>query len=127
MAESQRQPADAVPPSANESPPNGHKRSFWRRGSVIVFGTLVLVFLFFLGLRYLAEGFTHESTDDASLDGQIISIAPKVAGQVKQVVVTNNQAVKPGELLVEIDPRDLVITFEQKRAAVQSAKANVEL
>lgn len=127
MAEPQRQPADAASPSADESSPNGRRRSFWRRGSVIVFGTLVLVFLFFLGLRYLAEGFTHESTDDASLDGQIISIAPKVAGQVKQVVVTNNQAVKAGELVVEIDPRDLVITFEQKRAAVQSAKANVEL
>ena len=81
----------------------------------------------FFGLRYLAESLTHEWTDDAFLDANVISIAPKVAGQVKRVHVKNNQAVKAGDLLVEIDPRDLAVQLDQKRAAVESARANVVL
>jgi membrane fusion protein (multidrug efflux system) len=94
---------------------------------VVVVGTLVLFGLLFLGLRYLAEGLTHESTDDAFLDGDVISIAPKVPGQVKKVPVKSNQTVKAGDLLVEIDPRDLAVQLEQKRAALNAARANLDL
>jgi membrane fusion protein (multidrug efflux system) len=87
----------------------------------------VLFGLLFLGLRYLAEGLTHESTDDAFLDGDVISIAPKVPGQVKKVPVKSNQTVKAGDLLVEIDPRDLAVQLEQKRAALNAARANLDL
>ena len=52
---------------------------------------------------------------------------PKFAGQVKKVHVKNNQAVKAGDLLLEIDPRDLAVQLDQKRAAVESARANVAL
>ena len=93
----------------------------------MVVGTLVLFGLLFLGLRYLAEGLTHESTDDAFLDGDVISIAPKVPGQVKKVPVKSNQTVKAGDLLVEIDPRDLAVQLEQKRAALNAARANLDL
>jgi membrane fusion protein (multidrug efflux system) len=78
-------------------------------------------------LRYLAESLTHEWTDDAFLDANVISIAPQVAGLVKRVHVKNNQAVKAGDLLLEIDPRDLAVQLDQKRAAVESARANVVL
>ena len=72
------------------------KRSFWQRRPVIVIGTVVLFGLLFYGLRYLAESLTHEWTDDAFLDADVVSVAPKVGGQVKQVHVRNNQAVKAG-------------------------------
>jgi len=88
---------------------------------------VVLFGLLFFGLRYLAESLTHEWTDDAFLDANVISIAPKVAGQVKKVHVKNNEAVKAGDLLLEIDPRDLAVQLEQKQAAVESARANVVL
>ena len=93
----------------------------------MVVGTLVLFGLLFLGLRYLAEALTHEWTDDAFLDSTIVSIAPKVPGQVKMVHVKNNQAVKAGDLLVEVDPRDLAVQLDQKRAVLESARANVTL
>ena len=79
------------------------------------------------GLRYLAESLTHEWTDDAFLDANVISIAPQVAGQVKRVQIKNNQAVKAGDLLLEIDPRDLTVQLDQKHAAAESARANVVL
>jgi membrane fusion protein (multidrug efflux system) len=119
MAESEGESADK-----SESQ---ERTSFGRRPLVIVLGTIFLIFAFFWAFDYLVDTFTHESTDDAFLDGHIISIAPKVPGQVTQVVVTNNQAVKAGQLLVEIDARDLVVVRDQKRAAVHSAEANVEL
>jgi membrane fusion protein (multidrug efflux system) len=103
------------------------KRSFWRLRPVIVVGVLVLFGLLFCGLRYLAEGLTHEWTDDAFLDANIVSIAPKVPGQVKKVHVQSNQSVKAGDLLVEIDPRDLAVQLEQKRAASNAARANLDL
>jgi membrane fusion protein, multidrug efflux system len=103
------------------------KRPVWGRRPVIFFGTVVLAGLSFLGLGYLAEGLTHESTDDAFLDGNIVSLAPRVAGQVKKVHVADNQKVKAGDLLVEIEPQDFAVQQDQKKAAVQSAQANTEL
>jgi membrane fusion protein (multidrug efflux system) len=120
-----RSPSDGARAGAGAGA--GGKASFWRRRPVVVVGTLVLFGLLFLGLRYLAEAFTHESTDDAFLDANIISIAPKVPGQVKQVPVESNQAMKAGDLLVEIDPRDLAVQLEQKRAALNAARANLDL
>jgi membrane fusion protein (multidrug efflux system) len=115
------------PGAPNEIPRTGGKRSFWQRRPVIVLGTVVLFGLLFYGLGYLAESLTHEWTDDAFLDSSILSIAPKVPGQIKKVQVKSNQAVKAGDLLVEIDPRDLAVQLDQRRAAVESARANVAL
>jgi membrane fusion protein (multidrug efflux system) len=128
--EPQAQPlSPALSPSdgAGEGSAAEGKTSFWRRRPVIVVGTVVLFALLFWGLRYLAEGLTHEATDDAFLDANVISIAPKVPGQVKQVHVKSNQAVKAGDLLVEIDPRDLAVQLEQKRAGLNAARANLDL
>jgi len=101
-----------------------NKPSFWARTPVIIVGTILLALIFCWGIRYLVETFTHESTDDAFLDGIIVSVAPKVSGQVKTVSVHNNQAVKKGDLLVELDPRDLAIARDQKTAAHESAQSN---
>ncbi len=103
------------------------KRSAWLRWPVIALGTAALFVGLFYGLRYLSESLTHEFTDDAFLDADIISIAPKVPGQVKKVYVTHNQAVRGGDLLVEIDPRDLAVLQAQKQAALKAAQANLEL
>ena len=121
MDELQKQAADARP--NGDSAASG-KPSFWRRRPVIVIGTLLAAVLLFLGLGYLADVFTHESTDDAFIDNDICSVAPKVSGQVQKVHVDNNQKVKAGDLLVEIEPRDLQVLADEKRAAVESARAN---
>src|SRR5690348_16071059 len=46
------------------------------------------------------------TTDDATVDGHISAIAPKIAGNVVEVLVNDNQPVKAGDVLVRIDPRD---------------------
>lgn len=123
MEQAQKQEIGATP--QNKGTPG--KRSFWQRWPVIIVGTVLLFGLLFYGLGYLAESLTHEWTDDAFLDAHFISVAPKVAGQVKTVHVNDNQEVKAGDLLVEIDPRDLAVSLEQKRAALNAARANLDL
>jgi membrane fusion protein, multidrug efflux system len=103
------------------------KRSFWKRRPVIALGTCALAGLFLFGLRYLAESFTHESTDDAFLSADVVSLAPQVAGQVTRVLVEDNQRVNAGDLLLRIDPRNFEVQVEQKKAALASAEANVQL
>ncbi len=111
-------------PSPDAASTNRRSR---RRGLIVSLGTLLIAAAFFLGLHYLAFNFTHETTDDAFIDGPIVAIAPKVAGQVKSVFVVANQPVKAGDPLIEIEPQDFEAALGQKSAALTAAQANVEL
>ena len=64
----------------------------------------------------LVHSFTHESTDDAFIDVHFVSVAPKIAGRVAMVNVDDNQLVKKGDVLVEIDPRDFQVALERAKA-----------
>ena len=85
---------------------------------------LGLAVLLYFGAGYVADIFTHESTDDAFIAGHIVSVAPRVSGQVAAVYVVDNQMVRSNDLLVEIDPSDLALTLAQKTAASASQNAN---
>jgi len=78
----------------------------------------------YFGVGYLAEVFTHESTDDAFIAGHITSVAPRISGQVIAVNVLDNQLVRSNDLLVEIDPADNALAVAQKTAASDSQNAN---
>lgn len=84
-----------------------------------------LAVVLYFGIGYLVDFFTHESTDDAFIAGHIVSIAPRIAGQVAVVHVLDNQMVHSNDLLVEIDPADYAITVAQKQAASVSQGANL--
>ena len=82
----------------------------WRLGGVV----LVAVVLIAGFLWFRSRG--KEATDDAQVDGHITQIAPRVGGTLTKVHVTNNQAVKAGEVLAEIDPRDYQNALDRARA-----------
>jgi membrane fusion protein (multidrug efflux system) len=65
------------------------------------------------------------SSDDAEVDGHISAVAAKVAGNVVEVLVTDNQPVKAGDVLVRIDPRDFQARVDQARAALDQAESQV--
>ncbi|MCP3164982.1 HlyD family secretion protein [Myxococcus qinghaiensis] len=74
------------------------------------------------GVRWaLTRG--HESTDDAQVEGRIANVSPRVSGMVAKVLVSDNQAVKAGDVLVELDATDLDAKLEVARADVLSAEA----
>lgn len=95
-------------------------------GWLVVTGAVLVVAGFYFGLNYLGEAFTHESTDDAFIAGHVISVAPRVAGQVITVPVVDNQLVHSNDLLVEIDPADFNMTLAQKNAAADAMAANYQ-
>jgi membrane fusion protein (multidrug efflux system) len=84
----------------------------------------VLAMLLFFGLDYLVTAFTHESTDDAFITAHVVSIAPRIAGQVSAVYVNDNQMVHTNDLLVEIDPADYSTAVAQKQSSADAEEAN---
>jgi membrane fusion protein, multidrug efflux system len=68
----------------------------------------------------------HVSTDDAQVDGHLVPVSSRVYGSVEKVLVEDNQAVKAGDPLVAIDPRDIQARLDQAKAAQAQAKAQVE-
>ena len=70
---------------------------------------------------------THVSTDDAFIDGNIHTISARVSGNVRTVSVVDNQRVKKGDVLVELDPADYRSKAEAARATLELQKANLRL
>ena len=66
------------------------------------------------------------STDDAYVNGHVTYVAPRVAGQVSRVLVDDNERVKKGDLLVQLDREPYQVQVDLKKAAVVSAEADVE-
>ena len=93
-----------------------------RRLLVLAAAGLVVVGLI-VGIYYYLYAISHESTDDAFIDGHIIAISPRVSGHVAKVYVTDNQQVAAGDLLVELDPRDFKARLDAAQAALNAAEA----
>jgi membrane fusion protein, multidrug efflux system len=68
---------------------------------------------------------SYESTDDAQIDGHIDPISSRIDGTVIRVHAEDDDRVRRGELLVEIDPRDFEVAAEQARAGLGLARAQV--
>jgi len=105
-------------------PQNGDGPAKFRGPLFIVPAAIALGLLLYFGIVYLADIFTHESTDDAFIAGHIVSVAPRIAGQVAAVYVNDNQMIHSNDLLVEIDPADYALAVAQKAAAAESQNAN---
>ncbi len=66
----------------------------------------------------------RESTDDAQMAGHVSPVAARVGGTIKAIHVTDNQVVKAGDVLVEIDPRDYEIAVARAEADLAAAEAH---
>jgi membrane fusion protein, multidrug efflux system len=105
-----------------ERPEQGPKKRGRRR--FIVIGVVAVLVLG--ALLYWWHSTYYEDTDDAQVDGHLIQISARVAGQVIKVNVELNQYVAAGTLIAEIDPRDFQVAVQQDEANLQSAEANYE-
>ncbi len=92
------------------------------RLALIVGGIVLLVGGFFLW-RYFTS---YESTDDAQVDGHLNSISARVSGHVLKLLVTDNQFVQAGTPLIQIDPRDYEVAYEQAKAQYDDALATAQ-
>jgi membrane fusion protein (multidrug efflux system) len=75
-------------------------------------------------LHAFITSLSYQSTDDAFVEGRFVQIAPKVSGQVISLKVDDNDYVKEGDLLLEIDPSDFENKVKELESALKEAKAN---
>jgi membrane fusion protein, multidrug efflux system len=99
------------------------KRRLWP----IVVGILVTAVLLFLGIPRVIRALNTISTDDAYVNGYVTFVAPRVSGQVTRVLVEDNNRVRKGDVLVELDPKPYQVQVAIKQAAVDNAQANLVL
>ncbi len=103
--------------------PNSNNRT-QRKRKILVFSALavILAVIIVSSLFYFEYRKTHVSTDDAFVDGRVYLVASKIPGTVKILHVTDNQMVKKGETLVEIDPADYEVRVLESRASLEAAR-----
>jgi len=94
-------------------------------GGKKIFGLFVLLALAGGGYYYWTQLQKVESTDDAQIDGHIISISPRITGHVLEVLVEDEQVVKKGDVLVKLDPKDYEVAVAKAQADLQDAMASL--
>jgi membrane fusion protein, multidrug efflux system len=119
----QRAPRPADVPARPS--PSTERRAFFRRPLVLLLAAILLIAIIIGGVLWWLNARRYESTDDAFIDAHMGRVAPQVPGRVLHVLVTDNQAVTPGQLLVEIDPADLQAKLDQALATEAQAAAGV--
>jgi membrane fusion protein (multidrug efflux system) len=117
MSENAQNPETPQKNQPETPAPRGRKR--------LAAGILLLVLAAGGGYLYLHYR-NRVSTDDAQVDGHLLPVASKVYGSVERILVEDNQPVKAGDLLVQIDPRDLQSRVDQAQAALSEALAQVQ-
>ena len=68
------------------------------------------------GIPYLQRSVLYTETDDAFIDGDIVTIAPHTSGYIDQLKVQDNQHVQAGDLLASVDPRDTSVRLRLAQA-----------
>ncbi len=86
---------------------------------------IILAVVALAGLVYYLLNRGYATTDDAQIDGNIYQISPRIAGQVVQVLVDDNQHVSAGQVLVQLDPRDANAALANAQAQLTVAQANL--
>ena len=100
-----------------------HPKSRLKRLLIVLFILLLIGMGVFLYIRYQR---THITTDDAYVKGHIHWISPRIPGTVIRVLIDDNQLVKKGQLLVELDPQKYQIALSQARAQLEVARSKLK-
>jgi membrane fusion protein (multidrug efflux system) len=114
--------ADFTPIPAQSEPDEDNEMAQPSRRRAIV--VVVVVFLAAVAVAIWWHGTFTESTDDAQVNGHLIQVSSRINGQVLKVEVKENQPVKAGDVIAELDPADYQVAVENAEAALASAEAN---
>jgi len=95
------------------------------RGKAFIIFFLFLLIAAGVGIYFWLQSRQFESTDDAQVEAHLNSISSRVDGSITHVYVDNNQFVKAGDPLVDLDPRDFQVILDQTRAQVTQARSQV--
>ncbi len=93
---------------------------------IIIIIVIIAIAGLITGIPYYIYKMSHISTDDAFIEGHITSLSSRVTGHVWKLYVNDNQAVKEGDLILELDPRDYQAKAQQAAAALAAALSQSE-
>lgn len=100
------------------------KPSAFKRPRAIIIGSVLLIFII-LGFLYWLHARHYVSTDDAYIDGHVVQIAPRVPAQVIALHIDDNELVRKGDLLIELDPTDYQVALEQAQAQLAASQGRL--
>jgi membrane fusion protein (multidrug efflux system) len=89
-------------------------------------GVLVLLLASVFGIPWIRSALSTVSTDDAYVNGHVTFVAPRVRSQVSRVLVDDNNRVHKGDLLIELDKEPFRDAVAVKKAAVDTAQADLQ-
>lgn len=119
-SESQR-----IAPSSTPVLP-AHHRWRWKRsllGGMLAVAGIAAIWLY--GVPWIELTLNTVSTDDAFVNGHVTFVAPRVSGQIARVLVDDNNRVRKGDLLAQLDKEPFRDAVAEKKAAVDIAKADL--
>jgi len=121
---SPEKPAESNPAKGEAAPNPEHKAPSARRRLprpvLLVVAAIVLIMV----VIWVIRSFRTVSTDDAYVNSYVTFVAPRVTGQVSQVLVEDNNRVKKGDVLVQLDPEPYQVKLAIKQAALDKAEAD---
>jgi membrane fusion protein (multidrug efflux system) len=97
------------------------------RGRALLIVFLIGALLATGGVLYYRYAQTYETTDDAQVDGHLNGVSSRIAGYVVRVYVDENQFVKAGQLVAEIDSKDYQVALSQAKAEVAQKQAEIQV
>ena len=109
--------AAGVPPAA--------KKFNFRKALLTGAALAMLAGTAWYGWDYWTVGRFQVSTDDAYVKADNTTVAPKVSGYLSQVLVGDNERIKAGQILAQIDDRDFNVALDQAKADVAAARAAI--
>jgi len=104
-------------PAREPGKPWQRRRRTWAVAAVAVAAVIAFI--------YYVHGRRFESTDDAQIDADVSDLGARVGGTVTRVAIVENQPVRAGDILAEIDPTDFEVARAQANAAVAQAEAQL--
>jgi membrane fusion protein, multidrug efflux system len=114
------------PPTPGPVPQAGRKTPRKRKLLAGGVGVVVLAALLVFGIPWVEAILNTVSTDDAYVNGHVTFVAPRVAGQISRVLVDDNNRVRKGDLLAELDKEPYRVVVSEKQAAVDTAQADLQ-
>src|SRR5271169_85993 len=120
-------PTPQKPPGAGTIPPEKQKATGRRKMLLGALGVLILAGALWFGIPWVQTTLNTVSTDDAYVNGHVTFVAARVKGQVARVLVDDNYRVRKGDLLVQLDKEPFQIAVAIKKAAVDTATADLQV
>jgi membrane fusion protein (multidrug efflux system) len=120
-------PTRPNPPSAAAVPPEKPPANPRRKMLLGALGVLVLAGALWFGIPWVQTTLNTVSTDDAYVNSHVTFVAARVRGQVARVLVDDNYRVRKGDLLVQLDKEPFQIAVAIKKAAVDTATADLQV